>query len=112
LCRLWLRHIPPIKDASGARHQAKLKKWSAKVTRESRALDLEKGVFQEAQRPRHCRLFEAVGGTADRRRKAAPLPSAMSMLTFLTSTVPARSCRRAAAARSEKAKDELRKLFH
>ena len=31
----------------GARKQAKLKKWSGKVTRESHALSLESGVFKK-----------------------------------------------------------------
>ncbi|HEY2873474.1 MAG TPA: DUF3175 domain-containing protein, partial [Reyranella sp.] len=31
----------------GARHRAKLRKWSGKVTRESDALDLEHGVFKK-----------------------------------------------------------------
>src|SRR6185369_1859163 len=65
----------------GARHRAKLNKWSAKVTRESDALDLEKGVFRK--RSAHD-IAVSLKRSAERsrRRKSAPLRSAMSMLNF------------------------------
>ena len=94
----------------GARHQAKLKKWSAKVTRESDALDLEKGIFRK--RSAHD-IAVSLKRSAERsrRRKSAPLRSAMSMLTFYIN----RAGKDLSATRRrtlEKAKDELRKLFH
>ena len=82
----------------GARHQAKLKKWSAKVTRESDALDLDKGVFKK--RSAHdIALSLKRSAERSRRRKAAPLRSAMSMLTFYINRA-GRTCRPAAAVRS------------
>jgi len=56
-------------------------KWSAKVTRESNALSLEKGVFtwKDPQR-----IAESLRDSAEAssRRKAEPFRSAMSMLVF------------------------------
>jgi len=56
-------------------------KWSAKVTRESNALSLEKGVFTWRD-PR--RIAESLRDSAEAssRRKAEPFRSAMSMLVF------------------------------
>lgn len=55
--------------------------WTAKVTRESFALDLEEGVFTW-QDPK--RIAESLGRSAEAstRRKAPPFRSAMSMLVF------------------------------
>jgi hypothetical protein len=93
----------------GARSQAKLKKWSDKVTRESDALDLENGVFKK--RSAHdIALSLKRSAERSRRRKAAPLRSAMSMLTFYIN----RAGKDLSATRKrtlEAAKDELRKLF-
>ena len=93
----------------GARHRTKLKKWSSKVTRESDALDLEKGVFKK--RSAHD-IAVSLKRSAEHseRRKSAPLRSAMSMLTFYIN----RAGKELSASRRktlEKAKDELRKLF-
>ncbi|MBN9088359.1 MAG: DUF3175 domain-containing protein [Reyranella sp.] len=93
----------------GARHRTRLKKWSGKVTRESDALDLEKGVFNN--RSAHD-IAVSLKRSAEhsRRRKSAPLRSAMSMLTFYIN----RAGKELSASRHrtlEKAKDELRKLF-
>src|SRR5690349_9762142 len=94
----------------GARHRAKLRKWSGKVTRESDALDLEQGVFKK--RSAH-EIALSLKRSAERstRRKAAPLRSAMSMLTFYIN----RAGKELSDSRRrtlEKAKVELRKLFH
>lgn len=57
------------------------RKWSGKVTKESNALDLEKGVFTWSD-PR--RIAESLKKSADKstRRKTNPFQSAMSMLNF------------------------------
>jgi len=94
----------------GASHRAKLRKWSARVTRESDALDLEKGVFKK--RSAHD-IAVSLKRSAERsrRRKSAPLRSAMSMLTFYIN----RAGKELSSSRRrtlEKAKDELRRLFH
>ena len=77
---------------------------------ESRALDLEKGVFRK--RSAHdiaVSLKRSAEGS--RRRKAAPLPSAMSMLTFYINRA-GKELSQSRRRTLEKAKDELRKLFH
>jgi Protein of unknown function (DUF3175) len=101
----------PAKPRSrvGARSRAKLKKWSGKVTRDSDALDLEGGVFKK--RSAHD-IAVSLKRSAERsrRRKSAPLRSAMSMLTFYIN----RAGKDLSASRKrtlEAAKDELRRLF-
>jgi hypothetical protein len=93
----------------GAHYRTKLKKWSGRVTRESDALDLEKGVFKK--RSAHdIALSLKRSAERSKRRKSAPLRSAMSMLTFYIN----RAGKELSASRRktlEKAKDELRKLF-
>ena len=94
----------------GARHRATLKKWSGKVTRESDALDLEHGVFKK-RRARDIAVSLKRSAERSKRRKSAPLRSAMSMLTFYIN----RAGKGLSASRRrtlERAKDELRKLFH
>jgi len=55
--------------------------WSAQVTRESNALDLEKGVFTWDD-PKRIAASLKRSAELSRRRKAAPYRSALSMLTF------------------------------
>ncbi len=57
------------------------RRWSARVTRESRALDLEEGVFTWKDPRRIARSLKR-SAEASRRRKAGPFRSAMSMLVF------------------------------
>jgi hypothetical protein len=57
------------------------KYWSAKVTRESDALDLEPGVFTADDPERIARSLKR-SAEASTRRKAGPYQSAMSMLNF------------------------------
>jgi len=84
-------------------------RWSQKVTRESDALDLKKGVFAWKDPRRIARSLKA-SAEASRRRKSSPYRSAMSMLTFYINRggkdLPARQKKVL-----EKAKDELRILF-
>lgn len=85
------------------------KKWSAKVTRESNALDLAKGVFTWSD-PKEIARSLAASARASKRRKGSPLQSAMSMLNFYInragSSLPARQRRVL-----ERAKGELRAQF-
>jgi len=83
--------------------------WSARVTRESDALDLKPGVF-DLRDPK--RIAASLKRSAERshRRKSAPFRSAMSMLVFYIN----RAGRNLPAGRLrtlQQAKDELRKLF-
>jgi hypothetical protein len=57
------------------------KNWSAKVTRESHALDLEEGVFTWKD-PKKIAQSLRDSAEASTQRKASPFRSAMSMLVF------------------------------
>jgi hypothetical protein len=84
--------------------------WSGEVTRRSTALDLEPDVFT-LRSPRAIALSLKRSAERSRRRKSAPFRSAMSMLTFYIN----RAGRNLPAPRKrvlERAKDELRALFH
>ena len=65
-------------DKSGSASNGK---WSAKVTRESNALSLEKGVFTW-KNPKAIARSLKDSAEASTRRKAEPFRSAMSMLVF------------------------------
>jgi hypothetical protein len=85
------------------------KYWSARVTRESNAMDLDKGVFSQSS---PGKIAASLKRSAERskRRKSDPYRSAMSMLTFYIN----RGGRNLSASRKRtlnKAKDELRTQF-
>jgi hypothetical protein len=83
--------------------------WSTRVTRESRALDLEEGVFTW-QDPKRIAASLQRSAEASTRRKASPFQSAMSMLVFYVNragrNLPDRQRRVL-----DQAKDELRRLY-
>jgi hypothetical protein len=86
-----------------------VRKWSAKVTEESDALDLEKSIFDSHDAKR---IASSLKHSAERsqRRKGTPLQSAMSMLNFYIN----RAGKNLPAAQKhvlEGAKEELRNLF-
>lgn len=85
------------------------KKWSARVTATSNALDLDRYVFTWHDPERIARSLKRSAERSDR-RKSAPYRSAMSMLTLYINragkNLPA-SQRRVL----ERAKKELRKEF-
>lgn len=85
------------------------KNWSARVTRESRALDLEEGVFTWSDPRRIARSVQRAA-EASTRRKADPFRSAMSMLVFYVNRAGRKLDRRQKAV-LEQAKDELRRLY-
>ena len=70
-----------IKKMSEDRHKSERKNWSAKVTRESHALDLEPGVFTWSD-PRKIALSLQQSAENSSQRKSTPFRSAMSMLVF------------------------------
>jgi hypothetical protein len=87
----------------------KQRKWSAKVTRESNALDLEPAVFSKTS-PRAIAQSLKRSAETSQRRKGSPLQSAMSMLNFYIN----RAGENLPARRKEvlnRAKEELRKAF-
>jgi hypothetical protein len=88
----------------------KTKKWSGRVTRESDALDLKKGVFK-LNDPKKIAASLKRSAERSHRRKADPYRSALSMLTFYIN----RAGKNLPASRKKKlndAKGELKKLFH
>jgi hypothetical protein len=84
-------------------------RWSQRVTTTSNALDLDPGVFRQSD-PRRIAASLKRSAERSRRRKAAPFPSAMSMLNFYVNR-GGRNLGPRQRARLEKAKDELRELF-
>ena len=96
------------RSASGRQQPGSLR-WSARVTRESNALDLENSVFTWKD-PRRIAASLKRSAERSKRRKAAPFQSAMSMLNFYIN----RAGRGLAAGQKrvlEQAKVELRKQF-
>ena len=85
------------------------KRWSARVTQRSNALDLEPKVFRSKD-PKKIALSLKRSAERSSRRKSSPYRSAMSMLVFYENragkklSAPARK-------KLEKAKAELRKLY-
>jgi hypothetical protein len=103
-----------VEDVMPARKKAPRKKtsrnkWSARVTKNSDALTLQKSVFKKS--PHAIALSLKRSAERSHRRKSAPFRSAMSMLNFYINragknlTAPQR-------AKLEAAKDALRKAFH
>ena len=102
-------HSHRARSRVGARTRIKLKKWSGKVTRESNSLDLQGGVFKK-RRARDIALSLKRSAERSRRRKAPPLRSAISMLTFYINRA-GKSLSTSRRHTLEAAKGELRRLF-
>jgi len=83
--------------------------WSARVTRESDALDLEEGVFTWKD-PHRIALSLQRSAEASRRRRSPPFRSAMSMLVFYINRA-GRHLDPEQKAVLERAKTELHKLY-
>jgi hypothetical protein len=89
--------------------KSRQKRWSAKVTKTSDALDLESNVFKKRNAED---IAKSLKRSAERshRRKGTPFQSAMSMLTFYINragkNLPASRLRTL-----DRAKRELRKAF-
>jgi hypothetical protein len=85
------------------------RKWSAKVTKESDALDLEKDVFKSKDPEKIARSLKT---SADKshKRKASPFQSAMSMLNFYENRA-GKNLSEEQKEPLEEAKNKLRKLY-
>ena len=85
------------------------KRWSARVTKHSNALDLKPDVFKSKD-PHKIALSLRRSAEHSKRRKAKPYQSAMSMLNFYINragkNLPQKQKRVL-----EKSKDELRDVF-
>ena len=92
-----------------ARKVARSGRWSARVTKHSDALDLEKSVFKSSD-PHRIALSLKRSAERSKGRKATPYQSAISMLNFYINRggkgLPQRELRVL-----ERAKGELRKVF-
>ena len=87
---------------------AKRKKWSAKVTEHSDAMDLKKDVFKQSSPKKIARSVKN-SAARSKRRKSPPKQSAMSMLSFYVN----RAGKNLSASEKKKlqqAKVELKKL--
>jgi hypothetical protein len=85
------------------------RRWSARVTRESDALTLEKGVFTKST-PRKIALSLKRSAERSQRRKSGAYRSAMSMLTFFINRA-GKGLSPTRKRKLQKAKDELRELY-
>jgi hypothetical protein len=85
------------------------RKWSAKVTNTSDALDLKNGVFKSKD-PDKIAASLKHSAEESHKRKASPFQSAMSMLNFYENRAGKNLSKRQKAP-LEKAKNSLRKLF-
>lgn len=85
------------------------RKWSAKVTKESDALSLEKDIFKSKDPDKIASSLKH-SAEESHKRKASPFQSAMSMLNFYENRA-GRNLSKRQKAPLEKAKNKLRKLF-
>jgi uncharacterized protein DUF3175 len=85
------------------------KRWSARVTRESDALDLKRGVFKQTSAKK---IASSLKRSAERssRRKSGAYRSALSMLTFYINRA-GKNLPKTQRTRLERAKVELKKEF-
>ena len=101
------RKLPARKSAAP---KSGTRKWSAKVTETSDAMDLEKDVFK-SDSPNRIATSVKRSAERSRRRKSSPFRSAMSMMNFYIN----RAGKNLSASRRrvlDAAKDRLRRLFH
>jgi hypothetical protein len=91
------------------RAKAAPRRWSQRVTEESRALMLEEGVFT-LESPKAIAASLKRSADASHRRKAEPFRSAVSMLTFYINRA-GKGLSKKRKATLERAKDELRALY-
>src|SRR5438270_6748675 len=88
---------------------SKTKRWSARVTKQSDALDLQPKVFRSGN-PRQVALSLKRSAERSKRRKGTPYQSAMSMLNFYINRA-GKNLPKKQKRVLEKAKDELRDVF-
>jgi hypothetical protein len=85
------------------------RKWSAKVTQRSDALDLERDVFK-GKDPHKIALSLKRSAQTSKRRKGTPYQSAMSMLNFYINRA-GKNLSKKQKRILERAKDDLRDVF-
>ena len=92
------------------RKSAPKKKWSRNVTEHSNALDLEQNVFKKKDLKKIAQSLKR-SAEHSKRKKTGSYQSAMSMLNFCINS-GGKNLTMSEKAPLEKAKTELRKLFH
>ncbi len=97
------------KKSLKGRDDSKNRRWSARVTKQSNALDLESKIFKSTN-PRRIAHSLKRSAQASKRRKGTPYQSAMSMLNFYINRA-GKSLSQKQKRVLERAKDELRKVF-
>ncbi len=90
--------------------RAAKERWSQRVMETSDALDLEENVFKKSD-PRDVAKSLKRSAERSKRRKSEPFRSAMSMLNFYINRA-GKNLPKHQRERLEKAKDELRDLYH
>jgi hypothetical protein len=98
-----------LKNTGEKAKSRKAGNWSSKVTRESHALDLERGVFSWKD-SKKIALSLKRSADASTRRKAEPFRSAMSMLVFYINRA-GKNLDQEQKRILELAKDDLRSLY-
>jgi hypothetical protein len=94
---------------SAAKRKASPKRWSQKVTQESDALDLKRGVFTLRDPKRIARSLKRSAERSSRRKTGA-YRSALSMLTFYLNRA-GKTLPKTQRERLERAKAELKRQF-
>jgi hypothetical protein len=108
------RRKPAMRKASpkvgkSASRKASSQRWSQRVTRESDALDLEKGVFKLTSAKKIASSLKRSAEHSSRRKSGA-YRSALSMLTFYINRA-GKTLPKTQRARLERAKLELKHQF-
>ena len=95
--------------SSKGRGESRNRRWSARVTKHSNALDLQPKVFRSTN-PRRIALSLKRSAQSSKRRKGTPYQSAMSMLNFYINRA-GKSLPKKQKRVLERAKGELRDVF-
>jgi hypothetical protein len=103
------RKKPSRKAARKGGRKAGPKRWSQRVTRESDALDLKRGVFKQTS-ARKIAVSLKRSAEHSKRRKSGAYRSALSMLTFYINRA-GKTLPKTQRERLERAKVELKREF-
>jgi len=87
------------------------KKWLGAVTKHSNSLDLEEGVFTWSDPVRIAKSLRDSAEVSRRKKARSPFQAAISMLTFYINRA-AKTLDEGQKKTLQKAKVELRKLYH
>jgi Protein of unknown function (DUF3175) len=107
--RMHSRKTATRKAARKAARKPSPKRWSQRVTRESDALDLKRGVFKQTSAKKIAASLKRSAEQSSRRKSAA-YRSALSMLTFYINRA-GRNLPKTQRTRLERAKVELKHQF-